>query len=77
MKIANSSVAMASSHQEKSYTYKESMTIEAAKSQDVAGAILTLSKEESGMNLKESMVEYKKQQEEELKRGSNKTNLTH
>ena len=68
MKIANSSVAMASSHQEKSYTYKESMTIEAAKSQDVAGAILTLSKEESGMNLKESMVEYKKQQEEELKK---------
>lgn len=67
MKIANSSIAMASGHHEKSYSYKESMTIEAAKSQDVAGAILTLSKEESGMNLKESMVEFKKQQEEEFK----------
>lgn len=67
MKITNSSVTMASAHQEASFAYKESMTIEAAKSKDVAGAILSLSKQASGMNLKESMAEYKKQQEEEKK----------
>lgn len=67
MKITNSSIAMASTHHETSFTYKESMTIEAAKSKDVAGAILTLSAEGAGKNLKESMIEYKKQQEEEAK----------
>ena len=67
MKITNSSVAMASAHHETSFIYKESMTIEAAKSKDVAGAILTLSAEATGKNLKETMVEYKKQQEEEAK----------
>ncbi|MDD6490900.1 MAG: hypothetical protein PUG54_01535, partial [Firmicutes bacterium] len=67
MKITNSSVAMASAHHETSFTYKESMTIEAAKSKDVAGAILTLSAEATGKNLKETMVEYQKQQEEEAK----------
>lgn len=67
MKITNSSIAMASTHDETSFTYKESMTIEAAKSKDVAGAILTLSAEGTRKNLKESMVEYKKQQEEEAK----------
>ena len=67
MKITNSSTAMASTHHETSFTYKESMTIEAAKSKDVAGAILTLSAEGTRKNLKESMVEYKKQQEEEAK----------
>lgn len=68
MKIANSSIAMASEHHETSFTYKESMTIEAAKSKDVAGAILTLSAEATGKNLKETMEIYKKQQEEEAKR---------
>lgn len=67
MKILNSSVAMASTHHESSFTYKESMTIEAAKSKNVAGAILTLSEKTNGKNLKESMVQYKKQQEEEAK----------
>ncbi|MGN0366950.1 MAG: hypothetical protein ACI4E5_13590 [Suilimivivens sp.] len=67
MKITNSSVAMASAHHETSFIYKESMTIEAAKSKDVAGAILTLSAEATGKNLKETMVEYQKQQEEEAK----------
>lgn len=68
MKITNSSIAMASTHQETSFSYKESMTIEAAKSKDVAGAILTLSQKATGKNLKESMVEYKKQQEADEKR---------
>lgn len=68
MKIANSSIAMASEHHETSFAYKESMTIEAAKSKDVAGAILTLSAEAAGKNLKETMEVYKKQQEEEAKK---------
>lgn len=67
MKITNSSIAMASTHHETAFTYKESMTIEAAKSKNVAGAILSLSAEATGKSLKESMVEYKKQQEEEAK----------
>lgn len=65
MKIASSSIAMASAHQESSFTYKESMTMQAAKSKDVAGAILTLSSQMEGKNLKESMVEYQKQQKQE------------
>ena len=44
MKIQNSSITMAASHHETSFSYKESMTMEAAKSKDVAGAILTLYK---------------------------------
>ena len=36
MKITSSSVAMASAHQESSFTYKESVTMEAAKSKDAA-----------------------------------------
>lgn len=68
MKITNSSIVMASEHHETSFAYKESMTMEAAKSKDVAGAILTLSAEATGKNLKETMAEYQKQQEEEAKK---------
>ena len=64
-KIASSSIAMASAHQESSFTYKESMTMEAAKSKDVAGAILTLSSQMDGKNLKEGMVEFQKQEKQE------------
>lgn len=67
MKIQNSSIVMASTHHESSYTYKETMTIEAAKSKDVAGAILTLSKEASGKSLKEAMADYQKQENESAK----------
>ncbi|MCQ2505887.1 MAG: hypothetical protein MJ113_01775 [Lachnospiraceae bacterium] len=68
MKISDSSIVMSSTHRESAYSYKESMTIEAAKSSDTAGAILSLSKVLSGKNLKETMAEYKKQQEEESKK---------
>ena len=67
MKITNSSVAMASAHQESSFTHKESVTMEAAKSKDAAGAILTLSAEATGKTLKESMAEYQKQEEQKEK----------
>lgn len=68
MKIQNSSITMAASHHETSFSYKESMTMEAAKSKDVVGAILTLSQEASGKSVKEAMVDYQKQEKEEAKK---------
>lgn len=68
MKITNSSITMTSAHQESSFAYRESMTLEAAKSKDAAGAILTLSSEGVGKTLKESMTEYQKNQEEQAKK---------
>lgn len=64
MKIQSSSIMMASSHQETSYTHKESATIEVAKSKDAAAAILSISKESSGNSLKESMLIYEKQEKD-------------
>ena len=68
MKIANSSVVMASEHQESSYSYKKSRTMEAVKSSDLPGAILTLSAEAEGKSFVESMEEYKEQKKEEAAR---------
>lgn len=59
---------MASTHQESSFAYKESLTIQAAKSKDVSAAILSLSVEGAGKSLKEAMVDFKKQQEEEAEK---------
>ena len=68
MKIANTSVVMASGHQESSYSYKKSVTMEAVKSSDLPGAILTLSAEAEGKSFVESMEEYKEQKKEEAAR---------
>ncbi len=68
MKISNSNISMASTHQESSFAYKESLTIQAAKSKDVSAAILSLSVEGAGKSLKEAMVDFKKQQEEEAEK---------
>lgn len=68
MKVQNSSITMASSHHETSFSYKESMTMTAAKSKDVAGAILSLSQEASGKSVKEAMVDYQKEEKEEAKK---------
>ena len=68
MKIQNSSIAMASVHHETSFSYKETMTIEAAKSKDVAGAILNLSRETGEKSIKEAMEKYQKQEKEEAKK---------
>ena len=67
MKIQNSSVLMSSAHQETFYEQKETLTMEAAKSKDAVGAILTLSQEAKGKSLKEAMVEYQKQEKESAK----------
>ena len=68
MKIQNSSILMASTHQESSLSYQESMTIEAAKSKDAPGAILTLTQQADGMRVKDAMVTYRKQEQEAQKR---------
>ena len=67
MKIQNSSIFMASTHHEASFTYKESMTMQAAKSKDAVGAILSLSQEAGGKSVKEAMVDYQKQEKEAAK----------
>lgn len=68
MKIQNSSVSMASVHHATYNAYQESMTIEASRSDDVAGAILTLSQEGAGVSMKEAMIEYEKQEAEEAEK---------
>lgn len=68
MKISNSSIAMAATHHETSYTYKESVTMQAAASKDLSGAILSISAEAEGRSYTESMAEYEKRQEEEAQK---------
>lgn len=68
MKIQNSSITMAATHQETSFSYKESMTMDAAKSKDAVGAILTLSQEAGGKSVKAAMADYQKQEKEEAKK---------
>ena len=67
MKIQNSSIAMASTHHEEAFAYKETMTMQAAKSQDAVGAILTLSQEAGGKSIKEAMLNYQKMEKEAAK----------
>lgn len=64
MKIQSSSIAMSSSHSYNSYTYKESMTLSSAASNNLAGAILTLSSESERQSYLEDMKSYQKQEEE-------------
>jgi len=68
MKIQNSTIAMSSTHSESSFTYKESITMEAAKTKDASGAILTLSRQADGKSVKEAMLDYQKQEKEEAKK---------
>jgi hypothetical protein len=67
MKIASSSIAMSASHAASSFTYQQSMTMKASASKDLAGAILTLSKEAEGNTLVEDMKLYQENEEEEKK----------
>lgn len=75
MKVQNSSIVMASSHHEASFSYKESMTMEAAKSKDAASAILTISKEAGGKSVKDAMVDYQKQEKEAAKKKQEENTL--
>ncbi len=65
MKITNSSVAMASTHSETSLNYRETAVMEAAKFDNAVGAILTISREGNGKNIRESMLEYQEHKEKE------------
>ena len=58
---------MASTHHEEAFAYKETMTMQAAKSQDAVGAILTLSQEAGGKSIKEAMLNYQKMEKEAAK----------
>lgn len=70
MKIANSTIAMESTHHETSYTYTESVTMEAAASKDLPGAILTLSAEAVGKGYTKIMAEIEERQQEETEKRS-------
>lgn len=73
MKIAGSTVNMSSLHNESTYTYRESMTLEASAAKGTASAILSLSKDAEGSSYLENMQLYEKQQKEaaEQKRQEN------
>ncbi len=73
MKIAGSTVNMSSSHNESTYTYRESMTLEVSAAKGTASAILSLSKDAEGSSYLENMQLYEKQQKEaaEQKRQEN------
>lgn len=64
MKVTNSSIVMASSHSASSYTYSESMTMDARANSDLPGAILELSKESGNNSFLKDMKDFKKQQEQ-------------
>ncbi len=64
MRIQNSYISMASTHHETSYTHKESMTIEAAKSKGAVAAIIDLSQMSEGKSVKDAMGEYQKHEQE-------------
>lgn len=75
MKISSSAVAMASSHREFSYSETVTASMSAAKDDDAAAAILTLSSKSQSGNIKDAMVEYqeneKKDQEKQEKERQN------
>lgn len=68
MKIDSSSIVMTGAHEERFYAHKETMTLEAAKSQNAVDAILSLSSENTKKSYKESMTEYKEMQKEEAEK---------
>ena len=66
MKIENSHVNMASSHNSYSYTHLETVTIERRASVDSLGAILRLS-EDGEKSYKEAVKQYEKEEEQSRK----------
>lgn len=68
MIISSSGIAMSSNHHAASYSHVESMSIKAAASDNVSGAILTLSHETEGKSYLEDMKTYEKQKKEDTAR---------
>lgn len=68
MKIENSSISMASSHQYTSYSHQESMSLLARKSEGMPEAILSLSQKTASRAYVEDMKLYENMKEEEKER---------
>lgn len=65
MIISNSAVAMASTHHESSYTFKQTAVMEARATENLPEAILTISEEGEGKAYTSSMKEYQERQKED------------
>ena len=74
MKIENSHVNMASSHNSYSYTHIETVTIEQRANVDTLGAVLKLS-EEGEKSYKESLEQLQKNEEEAAKKRKQLNNM--
>ena len=72
MKITNSSIAMASTHDKMSYSYKESATLQRRASEDLPGAILEISAKNEEKSYVESMKDF---QYQEKRIGTNRNHI--
>lgn len=68
MKVESSVISFATTHEESSYKFKESVSMDVAASKGAVIAILDLSKESKGMTMKEAMLSYQKQEKENEKK---------
>ena len=68
MKVESSVISFATTHEENTYSYKESVSMDVAASKGAVIAILDLSKESKGMTMKEAMLSYQKQEKENEKK---------
>ena len=68
MKITNSSIAMASSHDKMSYSYKESISVQRRASEDLPGAILEISAKNEEKSYVESLKEFQYQEKQQKER---------
>lgn len=68
MKVESSVISFATTHEESSFEFKESVSMDVAASKGAVIAILDLSKESKGMTMKEAMLSYQKQEKENEKK---------
>ena len=68
MKVESSVISFATTHEENTYSYKESVSMDVAASKGAVIAILDLSKESKDMTMKEAMLSYQKQEKENEKK---------
>ncbi|SEF40978.1 hypothetical protein [Lachnospira multipara] len=68
MKVESSVISFATTHEENTYSYKETVSMDVAASKGAVIAILDLSKESKAMTMKEAMLSYQKQEKENEKK---------
>lgn len=68
MKVESSVISFATTHEENTFEFKESVSMDVAASKGAVIAILDLSKESKGMTMKEAMLSYQKQEKENEKK---------